>query len=75
MFAEVIDTVRWLLPRTTVQAFLSLAAIWTVYKISLVLYRLTLHPLARAGIPGPKLAAATWWWEFYHEVRADGRES
>jgi hypothetical protein len=38
------------------------------YYTLLAVYRLTLHPLARAGIPGPKLAAATWLWEFYYEV-------
>ncbi|KAK9772686.1 putative Cytochrome P450 [Seiridium cardinale] len=40
----------------------------TLYYLALAAYRLKLHPLARAGIPGPKLAAATWLWEFYYEV-------
>lgn len=48
-----------------------LAGTWVIYQFIKLAYNLFLHPLSH--IPGPKLAAATYFPEFYYDVVRSGR--
>ncbi|OLN82371.1 Trichodiene oxygenase 6 [Colletotrichum chlorophyti] len=58
----------------TARNVLGLAGLWLVYQFFKALYNISpLHPLSH--IPGPKLSAATYIPEFYHDVIRFGRYS
>lgn len=52
------------------------ALVWVLvlivlYNLALVTFRVYLSPLSK--FPGPKLAAATLWYEFYYDVVRQGK--
>lgn len=54
-----------------ISILLSLFGAWLVYILFLLYQRLFLSPLSR--FPGPKLAAATFWYEFYYDIILGGK--
>lgn len=61
----------FLLHLSLINAITTWLLAWAVYYVGLVIYRLYFHPLA--GFPGPKLAAATGWYEFYFQFWLEGK--
>jgi hypothetical protein len=47
-------------------SFLVIFTLYLVYWLVVYIYRVTLHPLSK--FPGPVLAGASFWYEFYYDV-------
>lgn len=59
-------------PADVFQCTLAIGVAWLAYHVLKALYNISpFHPLAK--IPGPKLAAASYLPEFYHDVILGGR--
>ena len=55
------------------EAAAAAVAVLLVYFIGVIVHRLYLSPIAK--FPGSKLAAATFWYEFYFDVIRSGKYS
>ncbi|KAM3510947.1 hypothetical protein MY11210_005413, partial [Beauveria gryllotalpidicola] len=64
------DSVVWLHRMVQGHMVLAVTGLAALFLITVVVYRLTLHPLAR--VPGPVLAAATGAYEAYFQLIKDG---
>ncbi|EED13939.1 cytochrome P450, putative [Talaromyces stipitatus ATCC 10500] len=57
----------------TLLLFFHLTGLFFAYSVCLAIYRLYFSPLSK--IPGPKLAAITWWYQFHYDVVNKGQYS
>jgi hypothetical protein len=60
-----------LLPYLSLSHLYIIISLFLLYLLALGTYRLYLSPLSR--IPGPRLAALTWWYEFYYDIVLGGQ--
>jgi hypothetical protein len=78
VFFRILDSPPKLIPKLCLSAFkmdLNLVSgsisLIILYFVSRTIYNLYLSPIS--NIPGPKLAAATGWYEFYHDIITYGK--
>ena len=58
------------LPSTSPKSLEILSVVAVVWILGFSITRLYFHPLSK--FPGPRIAAVTRWYEFYHDVLRDG---
>lgn len=62
---------QWAVSNAYICAATALLVLGAVYGLSLTIHRLVFSPIAK--FPGPKIAAATGWYEFYYDAIKKGK--
>lgn len=65
LYSDVLSALTWW------RASLVALTAWLAYAVVLAVERLCLSPIA--GVPGPRLAALTQWYEFYYDIVLGGQ--
>lgn len=66
-----LDRIQGLLRGDSTQVVCSVLLAATIYVFALLFYRAFLHPLS--NVPGPRLSALTYWYEFYYDCWHGGK--
>ena len=61
----------WAITHKTISLSAIVAAYLGFYTLAVIIHRLFFSNLS--GFPGPKIAAATYWYEFYHDWLRNGK--
>lgn len=71
MDSGIFDLLMWVLTHKLASTTATVALYALIHFMILIVYRLYFSELS--GFPGPKTAAATYWYEFYYDLLCKGK--